>query len=79
MKLFYQVNKVLLVIAALCFIFIVVPGKALSAKNNNRKPVLYKNNDCNGNILIQEKGRSICIRSNTAEIHPGNIARMYFE
>jgi hypothetical protein len=92
MKLFYQVNKVLLVIAALCFFFIVVPGRELSANGKSDHTVLYDKNDCNGKLVIEEQGRTIYVRSKestasayavlkyqTAEFHPAPVAKMDIE
>jgi hypothetical protein len=92
MKLFYQVNKVLLVIAALCFIFIVIPGWKLSAPGKTDHTVLYDKNDCNGKLVIEEQGRTIYVHTkehtaNTyavlkyqmAEFHPAPVAKMDIE
>lgn len=91
MKLFYQINKVLLVIAALCFIFIVIPGWKLSAPGKSDHTVLYDKN-CNGKLVIKEQGSTIYVRSKestaseygvlkyqTAEFHPAPVAKMYIE
>ena len=79
MKLFYQVNKALFVIAMVCFIFIVLAANNLSAHGAGQRTVLYDKNDCNGKLLIQETGRSIYIRSKAEEFHPGPVAKMFIE
>jgi hypothetical protein len=92
MKLLYQINKVLLVIAALCFIFIVIPGWKLSKPGKSDHTVLYDKNDCNGKLVIVEQGRTIYVRSKestagayavlkyqTAEFHPAPVAKMDIE
>ena len=92
MKTFYQINKVLLVIATLCFIFIVAPGWKLSANGKSDHTVLYDKNDCNAKLVIKEQGSTIFVRSKestaseyavlknqSAEFHPGPIAKMVIE
>lgn len=91
MKLFFQVNKVLFVIAALCFIFIGVAASNLPSKIN-RHTVLYDKNDCNAKLLIEEKGSAIYMRSNKcvgydykamkyqmAEFHPVAMSKVEIE
>jgi hypothetical protein len=74
MKLF----KALLVIATVCFIFFVAAGYNLPVKGESK--VLYDKNDCNSKLLIEEKGRSICIRSKeVVEFHPGPVAKIFVE
>ena len=83
MKVFLAVNKVLLVIAALCFIFIVVLGHDLSAHGRSHHTVLYDKHDCSGKVLVEEDEGSIIIRSGetttTADFRPGPIAKLAIE
>ena len=87
MKLFLQVNKVLLVVATLCFIFIFLLGSDLSAHGRSHRTVLYNHNDCNKQLLIKEERGAIVIRAGeagiaptlAAEFHPGSVAKLTFE